>query len=67
MNSLQRIILQLYPLDWRERYGAEMEALLNESRTDLAGTLNLLPAPLPTGIGERTFGGCYRADASASQ
>ena len=40
MIRLQRFILRLYPSEWRQRYGAEMESLLEDTHGDSLTALN---------------------------
>ena len=42
MKTLQRLATKLYPRPWRERYGEELAALIEDARPGLAGTLDLV-------------------------
>jgi hypothetical protein len=42
MRTLIRLAAKLYPHSWRERYGAEFEALLNDTHADSGMALNVL-------------------------
>jgi hypothetical protein len=44
--SLARLLVCLYPRDWRERYGVEFEALLQDSRGDLRTSANIVKSAL---------------------
>jgi hypothetical protein len=50
-RRLARLLVQLYPHAWRERYGAEFEALLESSRGGLRTASHVVWAAL----GERIF------------
>jgi len=41
-----RLLLRLYPREWRRRYGAEMEALLSQTRIGPGETVDLLRGAL---------------------
>jgi hypothetical protein len=43
---VRKRLLSLYPEAWRERYGEEMSALLDETPTSVSGTLDLLRGAL---------------------
>ena len=45
------LLTRLYPRDWRERYGVELEALLQDSPGDLRTSVNVLRSAL----GEHIF------------
>jgi hypothetical protein len=42
MNSFVRFAVKLYPRSWRERYGEEFDALLDDTGTDVRTALNVL-------------------------
>ena len=42
MKQLVRLLIRLYPANWRERYGEEFEALLEDSSPDRRAILDLL-------------------------
>ncbi|MBI3208833.1 MAG: hypothetical protein HYZ37_08020 [Candidatus Solibacter usitatus] len=46
MKRLLRILVRLYPADWRRRYGLEFEALLEDARPGLGGALDILKGAL---------------------
>ncbi len=48
---LARLLLRLYPREWRERYGEEFDALLESCRDDFSTTMNVICAA----ISERIF------------
>src|SRR5450631_3115478 len=65
-RAMARLLTCLYPRQWRERYGAEFEALLQASRSDLRTSANIVWSALreyflPTAGGEMdqhfSFGG----------
>lgn len=43
---LARLLVRLYPRDWRERYGVEFEALLQAGHGDLRTAANVLSSAL---------------------
>ncbi len=45
-RRLARLLMSLYPRRWRERYGAEFEALLETGRGDLRTSINVVGAAL---------------------
>jgi hypothetical protein len=49
--KLAHLLVRLYPRSWRERYGAEFEALLQSGRGDLRASANVAWSAL----GERIF------------
>ena len=42
MNKLHRLAARLYPRAWRDRYGDELAALIDDARPGLAGALDLV-------------------------
>ena len=46
MNLLLNLVLRLYPIWWRERYGDEFNALLEEVRPGIGGVLDILKGAL---------------------
>ena len=46
MNRLTKLASNLYPRWWRERYGEEFAALLEDARPGLGGTLDILKGAL---------------------
>jgi uncharacterized protein involved in exopolysaccharide biosynthesis/uncharacterized protein (DUF433 family) len=46
MNRLTRFAVRLYPKAWRERYGVEFAALLDELQPDLRGSLDIVKGAL---------------------
>ncbi len=46
MNLLLNLVLRLYPKWWRERYGDEFNALLEDVRPGIVDTLNILKGAL---------------------
>ena len=46
MNRLTKLAAKLYPRWWRERYGDEFAALLEDARPGLGGTLDVLKGAL---------------------
>lgn len=46
MTALTRFVISLYPQSWRERYGAEFEALIEDMPSNLANTLDILKGAL---------------------
>ena len=43
---MRKRLLSLYPVAWRERYGSELAALLDDTRPSVSGTLDLLRGAL---------------------
>jgi hypothetical protein len=50
MRPLFRIAIRLYPRDWRQRYGKELEALVEDARPGWRGLLNVVFAALVMAI-----------------
>lgn len=46
MRYLLHSLVRLYPLDWRKRYGAEFEALIEDARPGLGGAFDILKGAL---------------------
>ena len=46
MNLLLNLVLRFYPIWWRERYGDEFNALLDEVRPGIGGVLDILKGAL---------------------
>lgn len=65
-RRLARMLVSLYPHAWRDRYGAEFEALLEESPSEFGAALDVIVSAL----GERvspTIGGSMTAEVSQWQ
>jgi hypothetical protein len=46
VNRIARLVIRLYPASWRERYGAELEALMQDSGAGWRAVLDLTRAAL---------------------
>ena len=52
MNRLARLVIRLYPLSWRRRYGVELEALIEDSGAGWMAVLDLTRGALTMRIVE---------------
>lgn len=55
MRKLARSLVRLYPANWRERYGEEFEALLEDSSPGWAGVFDLLKGAMKMQLNTRSF------------
>lgn len=48
MKPLPKLLVRLYPGKWRQRYGEEIEALMEDSKPGLRSLLDLFAGALRT-------------------
>jgi hypothetical protein len=65
MKSLIRFLARLYPSDWRKRYGAEFDALLEEAAPSAGGAFDVLWSALRMQMTTWNLGGIALAGSVA--